>query len=254
MSILKADSISFSYKQVSGLHPVLDNLSLSIYRGEFLSIIGPSGCGKSTLLRLLSGFIQTDSGVISRNGLAVLHPEQDGQMIFQDFNQLFPWLTVEQNILFPRHHSLFPVRTAAISEDDREKLEVLLEQTGLAAYRQFLPHHLSGGLKQRAALARALFVDPQILLMDEPFGSLDAPSRKELQHLLLRLWEDRHKTVLFVTHDISEALLLADRLLVFENEKEQFYLHNNTLPRPRDKHSDLFRKRKLELYSLIDPD
>ncbi|MBB6479775.1 ABC transporter ATP-binding protein [Spirochaeta isovalerica] len=254
MSILKAESLHFAYDLDKGKHPVLEELSLEIDDGEFLAIIGPSGCGKSTLLRLLSGFLRPGSGKISRKGRDVLRPDRAGQMIFQDFNQLFPWLTVEQNILFPQYRFLLPLKMKAVRSGDQSRLEGILEVTGLNSFRKYLPHQLSGGLKQRTALARSLFADPQILFLDEPFGSLDAPSRMELQNLLLRVWKEKKRTVLFVTHDISEALLLADRLLVFESRNRRFGLYDNPLPRPRDRHCDEFRKRKIELYSLIESD
>ncbi|MBN2657117.1 MAG: ABC transporter ATP-binding protein [Spirochaetales bacterium] len=254
MSILKADSLHFAYDLDKGNHKVLEDFSLDIESGEFLAVIGPSGCGKSTLLRLLSGFIRPGSGKISLNGSEVLRPERAGQMIFQDFNQLFPWLTVEQNILFPRYRSFFSLGKKAVDPPDRMRVDEILELTGLTGFRKYRPHQLSGGLKQRTALARALFADPQILFLDEPFGSLDAPSRVELQNLLLRVWKEKKRTVLFVTHDISEALFLADRLLVFESRSGRFKVHSNSLSRPRDRHSGPFRERKLELYSLIDPD
>lgn len=254
MSILKADSISFSYNHEKGRHPVLNDFSLEVRDGEFLAIIGSSGCGKSTLLRLLSGFFRPLSGTVSRRGSGVHHPDRAGQMIFQDFNQLYPWLTVEQNILFPRYRSLFSTGKKGVTTEDRALLDDILDVTGLLSFRQYRPHQLSGGLKQRTALARALFADPEILFLDEPFGSLDAPSRMELQNLLLRVWKEKESSVLFVTHDISEALLLADRLLVFESKSKEFRLHSNSLPRPRDRHSRMFRERKLEIYSLIDSD
>jgi len=254
MSILKAESLTFAYKLEKGSHPVLKDLSLEIQEGEFIALIGPSGCGKSTLLRLLSGFIQPDSGRIVQKESKIRCPDRKGQMIFQDFNQLFPWLNVEQNIIFPRYRSLFPIGKKALSSGDWHTLDDILEITGLEAHRNYLPHQLSGGLKQRAALARALFADPEILFLDEPFGSLDAPSRMELQNLLLRVWKEKKRTVLFVTHDISEALVLADRFYLFESREKEFRSYSNPLPRPRDRHSDEFRKNKLELYSLIESD
>lgn len=250
--MLKAENISFSYKLEKEEYPVIGDLSLDVQEGEFLSILGPSGCGKSTLLRLLAGFLKPDSGEIISKGKPVLHPYREGQMIFQDFNQLLPWLTVEQNILFPRQRFLFPFRKTPLQGDNRDELERILELTGLKPYRSFRPYQLSGGLKQRTALARSLFIRPEILYMDEPFGSLDAPSRKELQDLILRLWQEEKLTVLFVTHDISEALILADRMIVFEGKKEAFSHQANPLSRPRDRSAGQFSEEKLKLYSLID--
>lgn len=252
MSLLKAESLSFSYPLKKERKAVLHDFSLEIRRGDFVSVVGPSGCGKSTLLKLLSGFLRPDRGELFLNGEPVISPCREGQMIFQEFNQLFPWMNIEHNIIFSRYRSVFPWRTLKLNDRDRKRLETILTLTGLLSYRTYLPHQLSGGLKQRTALARALFAEPEVLFLDEPFGSLDAPSRKELQLLLLRLWKEGNWTVLLVTHDISEALLLADRLLVFGNFEHRFSERANALARPRDRQSARFREKKMELYSLID--
>lgn len=250
--MIKADNISFTYENEQGQKSVIRDFSLLVEKGEFLSILGPSGCGKSTLLRLLSGFFKPDKGSVDFDGVKISAPFSQGQMVFQDSQQLLPWLTVEKNILFSRYRSLLFLKRKKISADDEILYEELLQTTGLSDYRNYLPNQLSGGLKQRVSLARAIFARPQILFLDEPFVSLDAPSRYELQTLLLKLWKSGGWTVFFVTHDISEALILSDRLLVFTEEDQDWNLYRNELPYPRDHHSELFRKENLRFYSMID--
>lgn len=243
MSLLRAENLSFAY---AGGEPVLKGLDLSVEPGEFLSLLGPSGCGKSTLLRLLSGFLAPAEGQVFLCDRPVTGPAPQGQMIFQDPAQLLPWLTVEGNI------RLAARGTAPGKPSQGPALEDVLAMTGLGRYGSSYPHQLSGGLKQRAALARALFAQPSILFMDEPFGSLDAPARRELQKLLLSLWKAQDFTVLFVSHDIPETLLLADRLLVFPGDGGEPFLQENPLPRPREAQSEVFRREQLRFYSLVD--
>ncbi len=252
MSHLKVENLSFSYPVGDGRHIVLEKLDLSADKGDFISILGPSGCGKSTLLRLLSGFLRPEEGQVTLNGSILSSPFPEGQMIFQDTNQLLPWLSVENNILFPRFRSLLGSAEKKLSENDRLLLETIMDKTGLLSFRHHFSAQLSGGLKQRVSLARAIFAQPQILFLDEPFVSLDAPSRYELQNLLLNLWKKGGWTVFFVTHDISEALILSDKMLLFTGDGKGPLLITNFLESPRDPHSEQFRKEKLRLYSLID--
>lgn len=252
MAHLKVENLSYSYPLREGRHAVLNQLNFSAERGEFISILGPSGCGKSTLLRLLSGFYRPEKGSIAFGGSALSAPFARGQMIFQDTEQLLPWLNVDRNILFPRYRSLITSVEKKVPVKDRQLLESILEKTGLLSFRKHHPSQLSGGLKQRVSLARAIFAQPEVLFLDEPFVSLDAPSRHELQNLLLDLWEKGGWTVFFVTHDIGEALILSEKMLLFSGAGKSPRMMNNPLEYPRDPHSEEFRKEKLHLYSLIE--
>ncbi len=242
MHVLKAKGLGFQYHHDREVRPVINHLDLAVGEGEFLALLGPSGCGKTTLLRLLSGFLNPGEGEILYRDNPLTDPFPEGQMIFQDPGQLMPWLTVEKNISFVRPDE----------KGSEEEIEALLSQTGLREHRGDFPHQLSGGLKQRTALARALYARPRLLFMDEPFGSLDAPARAELQQLLLRIWREQSLTILFVTHNISEALLLADRILIYSAREGCFRPEENSLPRPRDKNGAEFLREKMRLYSLID--
>lgn len=186
----------------------LRDLSFTVAQHEFVSVLGPSGCGKSTLLRLLAGLITPTEGGIEINGDPVRAPRDEIGIVFQR-PVLLPWLTIAQNVTFPRKHKL-GVTTA----QDRDRAAALLRLVGLEDFADRRPDALSGGMQQRAAIARALLLDPEILLMDEPFSALDALTRDEMSFELLRIWADRPKTVLFITHSIPEALLLSDRLII----------------------------------------
>jgi NitT/TauT family transport system ATP-binding protein len=185
----------------------LQNVSLSIERNEFVSIVGPSGCGKSTLLRLIAGLIRVSSGQIAIDGNEVKEPRRDIGIVFQA-PTLLPWANILSNVLFPLQilHRL--------EADSIAKAHELLSLVNLDGFESKLPSELSGGMQQRAAICRALITDPDILLMDEPFGALDALTREEMSLELLRIWAERPKTVFFVTHSVPEAVLLADRVFV----------------------------------------
>jgi len=207
---------------------VLDLERLRVVPGEFLTIVGPSGCGKSTLLHILGGFIRPDAGEIRVHGRAVTGPGPDRGMLFQEF-ALFPWRTVEGNVGWALEVQGRPAAERAAV------VERYLDLTGLREFRRHLPGELSGGMKQRVALARVLAFDPRVLLMDEPFGSLDAQTREQMQEELMRLWERTGTTVVFVTHDIEEAVYLGGRVLVLSSRpariREEVKI---ALPRPRD--------------------
>lgn len=211
MSVIEISGLNFSYSGEK--HPVqaLKDLNLKVEDGEFLCIIGPSGCGKSTLLRLLAGLERPDGGTVKIGGKTVSGPGADRMIVFQDYT-LFPWLTAEENISFALHHAQKkPKKQAA------ELAREFLERVGMGMYADFFPRQLSGGMQQRVAIARALAMDTEILLLDEPFGALDAKIREELQRLLEKLWSNpggKKKTVVFVTHDIDEAVRLGDRVAV----------------------------------------
>lgn len=185
----------------------LSDINLSVTDKEFVAIVGPSGCGKSTLLYMVGGFLELSEGQILVNGKPVKGPGPDRGMVFQHF-ALFPWLTVRQNIVYGLEERGDPVAV-------RERIAAdLIKLIGLVGFENVYPRQLSGGMKQRVAIARTLAFDPEILLMDEPFGALDAQTRVMMQEELIRIWNRSKKTVLFVTHDVHEAVSLADRVLV----------------------------------------
>lgn len=205
----------------------LDGISLDVKPNEFAVIVGPSGCGKSSLLYLIAGLEDLTGGRITVGGQSIAGPGPDRGMVFQSYT-LFPWLTVAQNVEYgPRRRGL--------AEAERKALvDHYLEEVGLATFRNHYPAQLSGGMKQRVAIARALANDPAVLLMDEPFGALDSQTRHSMQRLLLRVWDHSHKTVLFVTHDIEEAILLADRVFVMSGRPGQIRkVLTVDFPRPR---------------------
>jgi NitT/TauT family transport system ATP-binding protein len=201
---------------------------LTVRDGEFITVIGPSGCGKSTLLHMVGGFIPADSGTVEVYGTRVSGPGPDRGMMFQEF-ALFPWKTVAGNVAWGLETQGFP------REKTDETVRKYLEMMGLWDFRHHFPAELSGGMKQRVALARVLAFDPKVLLMDEPFGALDAQTREVMQGELTLLWERTGKTVVFVTHDIEEAVYLGDRVVVLTARparvKEEVEV---ALPRPRD--------------------
>ena len=185
----------------------LRDVNLNINKGEFVCLIGASGCGKSTLLRILAGFEAASSGVVSMYGMPITGPSPERGMVFQDF-VLFPWLSVRENIAFGPHQRKLPkVKLAEISG-------YYMDMVGLTKFADFYPGQLSGGMKQRVAIARVLANDCEVLLMDEPFGALDALTREKLQQDLLEIWERTKLTIIFVTHAVEEAVLLSDRVVV----------------------------------------
>ena len=194
---------------ISGARTVtaLDKVSFEIQAGNFVSIVGPSGCGKSTLLKIISGLLPVSSGTTSVNGQRVSSPLENVGMVFQA-PVLLKWRSVLGNILLPVEFARLDVASHA------DKARALIKLVGLAGFEEMFPHELSGGMQQRVSLCRALVTDPQLLLMDEPFGALDAMTRDELDMELLRIWEERKKTVLFVTHSIQEAVFLSDLVFV----------------------------------------
>jgi NitT/TauT family transport system ATP-binding protein len=206
----------------------LDGFDLSVCAGEFVALVGPSGCGKSTFLHMVGGFERSDGGSILLDGQPVSRPGPDRGMLFQEY-ALFPWRTVYGNIVWPLEIQKMPPDRRAAT------VERFISMVGLSQFRDHYPNELSGGMKQRVALARVLAFDPKILLMDEPFGALDAQNRELLQEELQGIWNGTGKTVLFVTHDIDEAIYLADRVIVFTARpgriKQDIRID---LPRPRD--------------------
>ncbi len=209
-----------------GLH-VLENLSFSVNQQEFLCILGPSGSGKSTLLRILAGLLMPTSGQVIYNQTPVTGPQKGTGFIFQKAN-LMPWRTVLSNITLP-------LELEGMDYDHAiRRAQEMVELVGLQGFENVLPRDLSGGMAQRVAIARALIQDPQVLLLDEPFGALDALTRERMGNELLRIWQMRRKTVIMVTHSIEEALYLADRVLVLSQRPAEIKLELEVnLPRPR---------------------
>jgi NitT/TauT family transport system ATP-binding protein len=231
-------------------HFALGDLSLSIGEGEFVSILGPSGCGKSTLLYVVGGFVPPSSGKVVVNGKAVTGPGPDRGPVFQEF-ALFPWKTVLGNVMYGLLEQGAP---KALAES---KARALIALVHLAGYEDFYPKQLSGGMKQRVAIARTLAYGPKILLMDEPFGALDAHTRTGLQRELLEIWERDRKTVLFVTHSVEEAVFLSDRVVVLTRSPGRIKaMIDIDLPRPRRRAELLVDRRYqtlvVEIEGLMD--
>jgi NitT/TauT family transport system ATP-binding protein len=225
----------------------LRDAHLRVSKGEFVCLIGASGCGKSTLLRIVAGFEQATRGSVLMWGKPIEGPAPDRGMVFQDYG-LFPWLTVRRNIAFG------PTSRGRPAAEIRETVEHFVNLVGLQRFADAYPHQLSGGMKQRVAIARVLANDAQMVLMDEPFGALDAMTRERLQDELLDIWQRTGLTVLFVTHSIEEAIFLADRVVVMSPGPGRIESQMEiTLPRPRDvvapDFNDIRRELSLRLHS-----
>jgi len=227
-SILEFKATGQIFSTASGPLEALRDVSFYVEENEFVAILGPSGCGKSTLLRLVAGLLKPTSGKVCIHDEAVAGPRDDIGIVFQK-PTLLPWLSVHQNVVFPIKHT-----KGKVSAEHNRLADELLEMVGLEDFKTRMPRELSGGMQQRVAIARALLFDPEFLLMDEPFSALDALTREEMGFELLRIWQTRGSTVLFITHSISEAILLADRILVMSNRPGQIIADIKVpLPRPR---------------------
>ncbi len=223
----------------------LDNIDLDVSVGEFVSIVGPSGCGKSTLLYLLGGFLQPSSGVISVGGQAVTGPGIDRGVVFQEY-ALFPWLTVYDNIAYG-------LREKGVPEAERSRIvERYVATIGLGGFERRFPRELSGGMKQRVALARTFAYEPDILLLDEPFGALDSQTREVMQDELLRLWRNTGKTVLMVTHDVAEAVYLSDRVCIMSQRPGRVVeTVDVALPHEGGREAVMLSERYTELHNAV---
>ena len=233
-TIIEIKNLSMVYENEETSYTALHNINLDINEGEFICIVGSSGCGKSSLLGVLEGLNKISGGEVLINGKPVTGPGVERAVVFQNY-PLFPWMTAKQNIAFAVYEK--GKKSKKISKREASKIaETYLERVELKGVENKLPGSLSGGMQQRVAIARALACDPQILLMDEPFGALDAKIRENLQELLLKLWrlDDKKKTIIFVTHDLSEAIFLADRI-VFMIPKEIHEVIEVKIPRPRSR-------------------
>lgn len=208
-AVITLEGVGQTFRSSDGSPVIaLDGVDLALERHEFVSLIGPSGCGKSTILRLISGLLLPTSGTLSIYGKRVTEPRDEIGMVFQKAT-LLPWLSVADNITFPMKH-----KYGRVTAEEKRRAGELLEMIGLKEFGHKRPNELSGGMQQRVGIARSLLHDPDILLMDEPFSALDALTRDEMSFELLRIWSERPKTVVFVTHSIQEALLLSDRIVV----------------------------------------
>ena len=217
----------FALRGRAGALDVLDDINLEIAQGELIVLLGPSGCGKSTLLNIIAGFMPPSAGRILHDGVAVSRPDRRRTVVFQDY-ALFPWMTVQKNVEFG-------LKAQAVEAAERARIaREFLALVKLGGFEDRYPYEISGGMKQRAAIARALAPDPDILLMDEPFGALDAQTRVLLQEELARIVAAAKRTVLFVTHSIEEAVFLADRIVVMSAHPGRVRsIHDVQLPRPR---------------------
>lgn len=228
----------------------LTGIDFKVHRREFVCVIGPSGCGKSTLIRILAGLESPSKGQMLLNGEEVSGPDPSRGMVFQGYT-LFPWLTVKQNVMFGLLRS---GHSRTVAEEDALQW---IDLVGLSRFADSWPHQLSGGMKQRVAIARALANQPKILLMDEPFGALDAQTRSKLQAHLMEIWKNIDLTVLFITHDLDEAIYLADRILVLKaNPGEVEEIIEVPVPQPRSPEqflSDEFLATRKRLDELIHP-
>lgn len=244
---LARDAITFdgtgqTFATESGPLTALEGVNLTIAQHEFVAVLGPSGCGKSTLLRLAAGLIRPTAGQIRVFGHPVTQPRDDVGIVFQQAT-LLPWASVLDNVVFPARHM-----RGRVSAQDRDHARAILETVGLAGFEKRLPGELSGGMQQRVGIARALFLNPDILLMDEPFSALDALTRDAMGYELLRLWQSSPKTVLFITHSIPEAVLLADRVVVMSARPGRVIADLPVpLGRPRDEAS--LRAPELQDYA-----
>ncbi|MBX9824938.1 MAG: ABC transporter ATP-binding protein [Xanthobacteraceae bacterium] len=229
------------HKQFGDL-PVLQDINLSIDSGAFISVVGPSGCGKTTFLRIVAGLEPATSGALRIDGQPLAGPGGNRGFVFQN-DSLLPWRTVLANAL------IGPEVAGHVGEKERKRTLDLLRLVGLGGFEHYFPRQLSGGMRQRVNLARALAIDPEVLLMDEPFAALDAQTREIMQTELLRIWEQGRKTVLFVTHQIDEAVFLSDRVLVFARRPGRLQESVEiALPRPRE----LSIKRTPEFIAYVD--
>jgi len=224
---------------------VLSDIDITIEQGEFAAIVGPSGCGKSTALRMFAGLERPSSGQVLAGGTPIAGPGPDRMFIFQE-HALYPWSTVEENVGLG-------LELAGVSKAERlKRVNAVLDKVNLAGFNRYYPTQLSGGMKQRAAIARALIMDPDVLLLDEPYGALDALTRLTMQNELLKIWSGSGKTMLLITHDIDEALYLADKIFVMSARPGQIVeTIRLSEPRPRNRNSDSFAAYRHRIMGLL---
>jgi NitT/TauT family transport system ATP-binding protein len=249
-TVLEVRHLGKTFESAQGSVEAIRDLSFSVHRREFLSVVGASGCGKSTLVRILAGLEQATGGEVLVDGKPVRGPGRDRGMVFQGYT-LFPWLTVERNVAFGLEMG-GSGRSSALGHA-REWIELV----GLAGFEGKYPHQLSGGMRQRVAIARSLAAGPRVLLMDEPFGALDAQTRAQMQAHLLQIWKNVDITVVFITHDLDEAVYLSDRILVLDPRPGRLREHMEVpVPRPRSFGqipSNEFQATRARIEHLIHP-
>jgi NitT/TauT family transport system ATP-binding protein len=242
---IRIEHLAIGYDTPNGRLSAMEDVSFAIQGGEILCLVGPSGCGKSSLLNALSGFIAPSGGCIEVDGCEAGWASLRRGVVFQEY-ALFPWRTARRNVEFGLEARGLPVA------ERRELAQRALEQVGLTDFAEFYPHRLSGGMRQRVAVARALAFDPDLMLMDEPFAALDEEMREELQDLVIKLWRETHKTFIYVTHSVQEAVYLADRVIVLTRNPGRIRdVIPIDLPRPRDRLADTFHASVRALARLI---
>jgi NitT/TauT family transport system ATP-binding protein len=246
MHQIELRNISLQYESVENPVTALQDVSFGVEPAEFLCVVGQSGCGKTTMLNIVAGFLKPTQGEILISGKTVTGKGLDRGIVFQDFAQLFPWRTAQRNIEFG-------LEMKGIVKEERAEIALrFLRLVNLEKFARSYPHELSGGMQQRVAIARALAYNPAVLLMDEPFAALDALTREEMQRFLVDVWRETKKTVVYVTHNVAEAVYLADRVIVFSPHpgtvKAQVKI---TLPRPRDTLSVEFLEYQKEIVGHI---
>ncbi len=243
MSVIAVRNLSMSFPSRQGPINVLENVNAQVERGEFVCIVGPSGCGKSTLLNIIGGFIRATSGAVLVEGAPVSGPDPRRIFVFQE-NGVFPWLNVRENIAFG-------IRQKPALEIDHTVAHYI-DMVGLNGFESTYPAELSGGMRQRVEIARALAANPGIIYMDEPFGALDFITRLKMRADLVRIWERERKTILFVTHDIEEAVQLADRVLIMSRRPATIReVIEIGLPRPRDLDSPGYLAKRDHIFSAM---
>ncbi len=248
---LEVQSLTKKFQTPKGEVTALNNVNFKVHRREFVCVIGPSGCGKSTLIRILAGLEQPSAGQMLLNGNSVSGPGPDRGMVFQGYT-LFPWLSVKRNVMFGL------IESGHSRSQAEEQAMQWIDLVGLSKFAESYPHQLSGGMKQRVAIARALANQPKILLMDEPFGALDPQTRCKMQGHLMEIWQNIDITVLFITHDLDEAIYLADRILVLKAHPGEVQ-EVIEVPVPQPRHPDQllseeFLATKAHLEALIHPE
>ncbi|XTR37256.1 ABC transporter ATP-binding protein SaoA [Paraclostridium tenue] len=242
---LKIENVNKTFMNNKVENKVLENINLDIKEGEFVSLLGPSGCGKTTLLTIIGGFQSCEEGQVLLNNKVVDRPGIDRAFVFQNY-ALFPWKTVKANVEFP-------MKQQKLSKEEREKkLEELLEISDLKGKEKMYPHQLSGGMKQRVAVIRALACNPEVLLMDEPLGAVDFQMRQNLQDQLENIWIKNKITAIMVTHDVDEAVYMSDRVVVMSRDKGRIIEDLKIdLGRPRDRESDEYLEYKNRLTKQL---
>jgi len=233
-------NVAMKFDTQAGELVALQNVDLAINDHEFVAILGPSGCGKSTLMRLVAGLLKPSDGTVDVHGQTVTEPRDNIGIVFQK-PTLLPWATLEDNVVFPMKH-----KHGKVTGEQRERAHELLKMVGLASLEKRRPGRLSGGMQQRVGIARALLHNPDILLMDEPFSALDALTREEMGFELLNIWQKHRKTVMFITHSIVEAVLLADRVVVMSHGPGARVAQDLRVPAPRPRTGESMRLSEMQ--------